>query len=237
MIHNKKYDVIIFDAIGVTVTGEQVQYYTNSCYTEQSNEISKVQLMMMEPTSCFKAYRRTLFSENQISFPERLWYEDFGTTLRIALHTEENIYLKKPLYYYVQQPSSITHTKFSKRMLEIKKAFNIVKAYYEQNNVFDVYKDELEWNCFLHVQYYSAFRLLSYGLHYKEIRELNQYCKTVFPDYKSSKYIKEYQDRYYLMKKVIKCDWIGFYTHIHMERLKSKIYNILHDIVKGKNEI
>ena len=193
--------------------------------------------MMMEPTSCFKSYKRSLFQDNQIWFPERLWYEDFATTLRLALHTEKNCYIKKSLYYYVQQPSSITHTKFSKRMLEIKTAFNIVKAYYEDNHVFDIYKDELAWNCFLHLQYYSAFRLLSYGLHYKEMKELREYFQTVFPDYKSNKYILEYKEQYYLMEKVYKCDWIGFSVHIHKERLKSRIYDILHSLMKGKNEL
>lgn len=234
VIKRTKYDVVIFDAVGVTVTGEQVQYYTNGRYAEQLNEISSVQYMMMEPTSCFKAYRKILFWENQISFPERLWYEDFATTLRLAVNTEKNCYIKKPLYYYVQQPSSITHTKFSKRMLEIKTAFDIVKTYYEDNNVFDIYKDELEWNCFLHTQYYSAFRLLSYGLHYKEIRELNRYCRSIFPDYRSNKYISENKDRYYLMGKVINCNWIGFWVRIHKERLKSRIYNFLQYVLKGK---
>ena len=236
VINNKEYDVVIFDAIGVTEAGQQIQLFTNRNYSEPLSEISKVQLMLMEPTSCFKAYRRTLFSDNKIHFPERLWYEDFATTLRIALHTENNVYIKKPLYNYVQQPSSITHTKFSKRMLEIKTAFSIVREYYENSHVFDEYKEELSWNCFLHLQYYSAFRLLSYGLHYREIRELNEYCKAVFPDYQCSKYVSEYKDKYYLMDKVVKCDWFGFYYQIHKERLKSKIYNILHDFVKGKNE-
>lgn len=234
VMDNQKYDVIAFDAIGVSVDGQKVQHYTNRIYSEYLNDISRVQLMMMEPTSCFKSYKRSLFQDNQIWFPERLWYEDFATTLRLALHTEKNCYIKKSLYYYVQQPSSITHTKFSKRMLEIKTAFDIVKTYYEDKNVFDIYKDELEWNCFLHTQYYSAFRLLSYGLHYKEIRQLNQYCRSIFPDYRSNKYISENKDRYYLMGKVINCNWIGFWVRIHKERLKSRIYNFLQYVLKGK---
>lgn len=237
VINNQKYDVVVFDAIGVTSSGQQMLCYTNSYYSEQLNHISRIQLMMMEPTSCFKSYKRTLFLENHIWFPERLWYEDFATTLRLALHTEKNCYIKKSLYFYVQQTSSITHTKFSKRMLEIETAFNIVKEYYEGNHVFDIYKDELEWNCFLHLQYYSAFRLLSYGLHYKEMKELSKYFKSVFPAYKSNKYLHEYKERYYLMEKVYKCDWVGFFVCIYKERLKSRIYEILHSLMKCKNEL
>lgn len=236
VINNKEYDVIVFDAIGVSESDQQIQHFTNRNYTKPLSEISKIQFMMMEPTACFKAYKRVLFSGYHIYFPERLWYEDFATTLRLALHAEENIYIKKPLYYYVQQPSSITHTRFSKRMLEIKTAFDIVKEYYEQNNVYDVFKDELEWNGFLHMQYYSAFRLFSYGFHYAEMRQLSNYFKTVFMDYKSNKYILAQKEQYYLMDKIYRSDWIGFYVQIHKDRLKSKIYKFLCDFMKDKNE-
>lgn len=227
VIQKEKCDIVAFDAIGITVAGERIQYYGYSEYPASLNRITKEQLMVMEPTSCFKSYKRDLFTKNQIFFPEKLWYEDFATILRIALYAKNNVYIKKPLYYYVQQPNSITHSRYSERMLEIRTAFNLVKEYYENNNAFDLFHDELEWNCFLHLQYYSAFRLLSYGFHYRDITELSRYCKNVFPEYKTNKYILVRKSQYYLMKKVIMCDWIGFFAFIQKERIKSRVYKIL----------
>ncbi len=227
VIQEEKCDIVAFDAIGITSEGEKVQYYGYSEYPDPINKITKQQLMMMEPTSCFKSYKRDLFIKNQIFFPERLWYEDFATILRIALYAKDNVYIKKPLYYYVQQPNSITHSRYSERMLEIRMAFDLVKEHYEHNNAFDLFHDELEWNCFLHLQYYSAFRLLSYGFHYREITELSRYCKTVFPKYRFNKYVMERKNQYYLMEKVILCDWIGFFARIQKERIKSIVYKML----------
>jgi glycosyltransferase involved in cell wall biosynthesis len=55
-----------------------------------------------------KLFRRSLFTDHQISFPSIL-YEDAFVVPLLLLHCREVIVLKKACYHYVRHPGSLTH--------------------------------------------------------------------------------------------------------------------------------
>lgn len=64
-----------------------------------------------------KLFARSLF--NHIEFPLGKLHEDVGTTYRLLLACPEISYTARPLYYYHQNPVSITHQSFRRQKLDL----------------------------------------------------------------------------------------------------------------------
>lgn len=210
-IRRNNPDILAFDCNLTDVNDNIIQRATVKEYNSKYTMLTSQQFLMLEPTSCTKIFKKMLFIDYNILFPEKLWYEDLATVFRIAPLTEKIGYLKEPLYYYVQHEKSITHSANIKRMMEIKTAFDINIEYYKQNNYMDMYYKELEWNCVLHVLYYSAFRLFCNGYHEKEMKQLFDYVGMNFPEWKKNKYLLNRKTAYDMMEKVIGKHFISFY--------------------------
>ena len=204
-------DILAFDCNLVDLNGNVMQCATMQEYSEKYTPLTRKQFLLLEPTSCTKVYRRTLFTDQHIMFPERLWYEDFATIFKLAPLAMNIGYLKEPLYYYVQQGTSITHSSNVNRMMEIEDAFNSNVEYYRKLDLWDEFYDELEWNCVLHVLYYSAFRLLGCGYHRKKMEHLYAYSKLYFPDWKNNKYVKDKKETRDRMNLIVEHHYFAFY--------------------------
>ena len=225
-LQSTKPDVVAYDAYMVDLNGVICNRSTLRVYDTSRENLSGKDLLMMEPTSCLKIYRRELFQGGKIYFPESLWYEDFATIPRVALYAQKVTYLKEPLYYYVQNPDSITHSKYSERMMEIMTAFDCVLRYYKEVGKFTEYYSELEWNCFLHVLYYSAFRLLRSTYRIKEMRRLEDYCANIFGEYSHNCYVEQNKNSRYLMKEIAQRRYWKFYIALQKEKLFSDLLRI-----------
>ncbi len=194
--------------------------------------LNKKDFLISEPTACAKAYRRSLYIDNNIRFPERLWYEDLATVYRLVPFADKIGYLKKPLYYYVQQPDSITHSANTTRMMEIVTAFNTVQSYFKEKGCFDEYYAELEWLCVKHVLYYSAHRFLTKGYHYKQMNALYKFVSSNYPDFKNNKYVLEYMPSTYCMDWIVNKQFFRFYAK---ECLKVRLAKLLNKILPKKS--
>ena len=165
----------------------------------------------MEPTACTKIYRKTLYTEHFIKFPEKLWYEDLATVFKLIPYTKRIGYLKEALYYYVQQNESITHSSNTYRMLEIISAINSNVEFFKKIGLWEDFYAELEWNAVLHGLYYSSLRLFSCGFKRKEINRIFEYVNKTFPTWKSNIYLKEAIESRYLMKEIVQQKYFQIY--------------------------
>lgn len=204
-------DILAFDCERVTESGQTIEKVSVKDYQDQYTSLNAKQYLLFEPTSCVKTYRRTLYTEHRIEFPEKLWYEDLATTLKLSAYATKIGYLKEVFYYYVQQPNSITHSTNTERMMEIITAYDSVIQFYKQNDKFEEFYTELEWNCALHVLYYSAFRLLMAGMNLKQMKQLYQYSKQIFPNLENNQYVKMKKDQYHMMNLIIDKHYFRFY--------------------------
>lgn len=58
-------------------------------------------------------FRRSLFTDNNIEFPDGRTYEDLATRFRLEFFAKKVAYTNQRLYHYLMRRSSITGTKFS----------------------------------------------------------------------------------------------------------------------------
>ena len=187
--------------------------------------------MTLEPTAWSKIYRRSIFIDNNIRFPERLWYEDLATIYRLIPFVNKIGYINKSLYYYVQQPDSITHSNNTTRMMEIITAFDTVQSFFKEIGYFEEYYSELEWLCVKHVLYYSAHRFLTKGFYYKQMKELYDFVCNNFPNFKRNKYVIENKNAIYCMDLILNKKFFAFYFK---ECLKPKLYNVFKRVLPQK---
>lgn len=204
-------DILAFDCNMVNTSGKILQVATAADISNEYTTLSKKQFLLLEPTACLKVYRRSLYTAHAILFPERLWYEDLATVLKLVPHANRLGYLKKPLYYYVQHEASITHSQNTTRMLEIITAFDSTLQYYKTHGLLTEFHNELEWNCILHVLYYSAFRFFGYDYDRDDMEKAYQYVKNVFPEWEKNKYLAQKGNTRYLMSLVIHHQYFRFF--------------------------
>lgn len=101
------------------------------------------------PSACNKMFRRSLFTESGIRFPDRAWYEDLRTTLKIYPLAKRIVGIDEDLYFYLQRQGSIMNSGASPRIAEMCTAMDDVRGYYE-SAVGEQYKNELEQLAFHH---------------------------------------------------------------------------------------
>lgn len=204
-------DILAFDCERVTESGETIERVSVKDYQEQYTRLDAKQYLLFEPTSCVKTYKRTLYTDYGIEFPEKLWYEDLATTLKLSVYAKKIGYLKEVFYYYIQHPDSITHSTNTDRMMEIMTAYDNIVQFYRRNDKFEEFYPELEWNCALHVLYYSAFRLLMAGMNLKKMKQLYQYSKRIFPNLEKNEYVKKKMNQYHMMNLIMNKQYFKFY--------------------------
>lgn len=205
----ENFDILAFDCVRVTNEGRVLN--DNLTHAGVLRYLTPKEFLLLEPTSCTKVYRRTLYTDNDIYFPEKLWYEDLATVFRLVPHIKKVGYLNEAFYFYVQQPQSITHSVNTERMMEITTAFDYIVDYFQTMGEFENYYNELEWNCVLHVLYYSAFRLLMCGYNKKKMKQLFLYSKRMFPDIENNNYVKQKMFEKDMMTLIIRRKYFTFY--------------------------
>lgn len=66
-----------------------------------------------------KLYKRSLFTNNEITFPIGRIHEDNFTTYKLLYFAARVCYISDPLYYYVNRPGSIMNRGYSNNTLDI----------------------------------------------------------------------------------------------------------------------
>lgn len=209
-----------FDVVtcGVKMIYSDHELEVNPGYTDDLNnqESIKKQMYNFYPAACNKIYKRELLEK--IRFKKGVCYEDVEFMYRL-LPNLKNIGVVDGFYYeYLQRDGSITYS-FNEKLYDMVNNFEGIFKYYEDNDIFIEYKEELEY-------VYVRYSFATFIKRLAKCKDKNKYNEGVnfvlrkvkerFPDYKKNKYLK-------LSKK-------GLYLK-HFNKL---IANIIYYIEKNK---
>ena len=92
-----------------------------------------------------KLIRREILEQTKIEFPFGLRYEDVEFFYKLVPYLNKVSFVKEGLVHYVQRNTSIANTQ-NIRTKEIFTVFDNILNYYKDNNLYDEYKDELEYS-------------------------------------------------------------------------------------------
>ena len=150
------------------------------------------------PAACNKIYKKELL--DKIKFKKGILYEDVEFIYRL-LPSVSKIGVVSGVYYnYVQRENSITYT-YNEKLYDLVNNFDSVFEYYEKNNIFIEYEDELEY-VYVRYSFATFMKRLAKTKNKKIYNDGYKYAmdkvKSKFPDYKKNKYMKSSKKGIYL---------------------------------------
>lgn len=92
-----------------------------------------------------KLIKRQLITDNNLEFPKGLRYEDVEFTYKLIPFINKFAYVDKPFVHYVQREGSIANVQ-NERTAEIFTVLDNVIEFYKKNNIYEEYREELEYN-------------------------------------------------------------------------------------------
>ena len=210
------YDIVTCD---VKMIYDDHEIYVNLGYSKDLLNKEEIKNVMYNfyPAACNKIYKRELL--DRIKFKKGILYEDVEFIYRLLPNVNTIGVVSGVYYNYLQRENSITYT-YNERLYDLVNNFDGIFEYYENNNIFLEYKDELEY---VYVRYlFATFmkRLAKtknkklYNDGYKYV--IDKVTKR-FPDYKKNKYMK--------------CSKKGIY----LKRFNKLIANIIFYIERNKS--
>lgn len=186
----KGFDIGVFDYVSVNEQGRQLSVI-KGCEREGMFSFEEFPLLLFSPPcACNKVWRRSLFAESGIAYPDRLWFEDLATTPCLYLKAEKILHINKVWYYYLQRSGSITNNKSLERNTEMLTVCDMVLNYYKEHNVYEKYRPQLLYMCAYNELITSTTRVnLSDPKSQIQDQLLNWFLQN-FPDYAENEYIK-----------------------------------------------
>jgi len=142
--------------------------------------------------ACNKLFKASIIKENNIIFPKSLNYEDIEFFYTLIPYINNYSLINDSLYHYIQRDNSIINNQ-NEKTADIFIILNNIINFYKKNNLFDIYKNELEY-LFIRFLLGSSFlrivkiknKKLRKELLNKSINELY----LIFPNWKNNKLLK-----------------------------------------------
>ena len=140
-----------------------------------------------------KIIRRDILQKTKIEFPNGLRYEDIEFFYKILPYLDKISFVKKNFVHYVQRQNSIVNTQ-NIRTKEIFNVFNNVIKYYKEKNIYEEYKEELEYTYIRILLCSSLKRMCKIGNKDQKRETLKETWENIslnFPNWKKNKILKK----------------------------------------------
>lgn len=184
-------DYLLTDTIGKE-TGEIA--FNNSM--DQTGVLGPEQYkkILLEPGSMvIKIYKRSLFEDHNIRFPERMFYEDNAIGVLPLLYAKGFERVEEPLYFYYQHGTSTVHHIDISKCEDRIKASEIYIDELKTRGFYDSYKDEIDYKVFELGYRNTLFSYIQSNTwpKYSFVRRMQLFLKKYVPDYASNPYYAE----------------------------------------------
>lgn len=163
--------------------------------------------ILEQHTTWNKIYKRWLFLDTGIRFPEHLLYEDLATTPMLVTVNPKVGRIGDAWYFYLQRKGSIMREVDGKKVLQIITAMERVISFYEEKNLYTEFYAELEWMALQNVLYAGSARiLLPLGrIDLSALEKLNSWMNEKFPEFQQNIYYTSnvYNGKYACMRDIV----------------------------------
>ncbi len=137
-----------------------------------------------------KIYKRSLFEEPKLRFPEHMFYEDNAIATGLMLRAKHFEYLQEPFYYYYQHSASTVHTITEERCRNRMDAMKMMLQNVTETGALEQYPAEIAFrftNLFYQNTLFSYVQLKR-GIRLGFLRELAKGIRRAFPDFERNPY-------------------------------------------------
>lgn len=157
----------------------------------------KYRKLILKPGSMvIKVYKRELFEENGIRFPEKMFYEDNAIGVLPLLYAKRFERVDAYLYFYYQHQTSTVHTINMDRLQDRVKAAEIYREECMKRGFYEKYREEIDYKVF-ELGYRNT--LFSYmqtirKVNYNYLLQMKTFLEQYVPDVENNIYYKKYMD-------------------------------------------
>ena len=141
------------------------------------------EFMESSPTAWTRVWRKKLFTENNIYYPSRVWYEDIRTTEKLFAVSESIVSINECFYNYYVRDNSITHNTNIERNIEIIYAFEDIISWFKEKGLFNEYYDEISRLAVEHILIAGSVRVLRVDYKSELLNKFYDFMKTNFSDF------------------------------------------------------
>lgn len=203
-IEKNQVQMVVFDYCTIDENDKIME--TVSCFnkTDEVFSLQNCPEMLFMPNSAWnKVYKRSLFEKVNVKFPDREWFEDLSTVIKLYPFIDRVGYINQGFYLYLQRSGSIMFSKNIDRNREIISAVDSVIRFYKENNLFDKYKEELEYLAVLHIYVLASVRVMKVDSKSKLLEEFKEYIQINFPAYHNNKHVLKMTKKEQLIIKLL----------------------------------
>ena len=143
-----------------------------------------------------KLIKKEVLEKSKVIFPKGYRYEDVEFTYKLIPYLDKISFLKKPCVHYIQRDGSISNNQ-NERNKEIFDVLEHVIDFYKENNLYDEYKDELEYVYVRYAFCSSLLRIVKIKDEFVQRKLLDltwEKVNTTFPNWKKNPIIKKKKD-------------------------------------------
>lgn len=221
---DQEFDMLIFDAVSVLPDGREVERISGCKKNGEIRLLDYPGLLLERPNAWNKLYRRSFFTKKGIFFPERVWFEDLRTVLKLYYYADTILYVPEAWYRYLLRPGSITNSRRAERNLEIIDAIDDVVDFYREKGLLDRLWNELEYLAF-HSQFLTSSVRANLADWRSPVQEvLMQDFLKKYPNFRQNPYIKGMSRGHKLLTFLL----------LHRMRLSVHLIMKLNNLVKGR---
>lgn len=197
------FDIMIYDAASVREDGSLISS-VSGCSRDGSFSLEEYPELLFDiPAAWNKLVRRSLFADNEIAFPPRLWFEDLCTMPKLYPHAKKIVHNKKALYNYVQRKGSIMNSAKLARNAEITESVDILTGYYKKLGLFETYHSQLEYTAFYNQLLTASVRVALADAKSEVLPMLRSDFLSRFTDYAENSYIASMPAKYRLISSLV----------------------------------
>lgn len=197
------FDVGVFDFVSVDGSGRELSRYKGCDRAGSFVFADAPSLLLSPPNAVNKLWRRSLFADHGIRFPDRKWFEDLATVPRLYLRAGTIRALPHTWYRYLQRDGSITRSADPSRNLEMLDAIETVVTDYRQSGAFERYRRELEAMAAYHELLTSSTRVNLINPKSPVQDALLEDYLSRFPGWRENPYIRSWPGKHRLLLSLI----------------------------------
>ena len=186
--------------------------------TEIGEHITDKKKLIMDGRSVVwnKIYDRAWLEGTGVTFHKGIIYEDVEFFVKLVPYMERYAYVEPAFVHYVQRASSINNMS-SKKTLDILRVLDEIKNYFVDRNLFEEYKDALEY-LYARIILCSSFsrmcRIPDKAGRNAAMKENYETLAKTFPNWRKNAYIKANNSRNGMFMKSVTKTTYGVYKTI-----------------------
>ena len=192
-------DIVACDYILTDTTGVKEGQLAVNNTSDQTGELDheRLEKIFFEPGSMvIKIYKKSLFTDHDISFPENIFYEDNAIAPLPFLYAKRFARVEEGLYFYYQFQDSTVHVVSEEKCEHRMKAMEIYKDELTKRGMYDTFREVCEYKIFELGYRNTLFSYMqSPGKHrYGFVKRMRKYLLENVPDFEQNSYFQKMAD-------------------------------------------